>query len=107
MTVTVNIHEAKTTLSKLIQRALDGEEVIIAKAGKPLVHLKPISSSSSEREAVRQARVAMFGRFEGHMILSYDWEESAFDADMHRKWYGEEPAGLAHVAEPSKRFESE
>lgn len=34
---TVNIHEAKTQLSKLIERALAGESLVIAKAGKPLV----------------------------------------------------------------------
>jgi prevent-host-death family protein len=38
----VNIHEAKTQLSKLIERAVLGEEVIIAKAGKPLVKLVKI-----------------------------------------------------------------
>ena len=40
----VNIHEAKTNLSKLIERALLGEEVVIAKAGTPavkLVRIKP------------------------------------------------------------------
>ena len=34
-----NIHEAKTKLSQLIERAMAGEEVIIAKAGKPMVKL--------------------------------------------------------------------
>ena len=38
-TKTVNIHEAKTHLSKLLALALEGEEVIIAKASKPLVRL--------------------------------------------------------------------
>ena len=38
----VNIHEAKTQLSRLIERALNGEEVTIAKAGDPLVRLIPI-----------------------------------------------------------------
>ena len=38
----INIHQAKTHLSRLIQRALDGEEVVIAKAGKPLVKLVAI-----------------------------------------------------------------
>lgn len=42
MTVTFNIHDAKTNLSKLIERALAGEEVVIAKAGKPVVRLAPI-----------------------------------------------------------------
>jgi prevent-host-death family protein len=36
---TVNIHEAKTHLSQLIEKAIAGEEVVIAKAGKPLVRL--------------------------------------------------------------------
>jgi prevent-host-death family protein len=36
---TVNMHEAKTQLSKLVEAALGGEEVVIAKAGKPVVKL--------------------------------------------------------------------
>lgn len=36
---TVNIHEAKTQLSKLIERAVQGDSFIIAKAGKPLVKM--------------------------------------------------------------------
>lgn len=41
MAVTVNIHEAKTHLSKLLQRVMNGEEIIIAKAGKPVAVLAP------------------------------------------------------------------
>lgn len=37
----VNVHEAKTQLSKLIEAALRGEEVTIARAGKPVVRLVP------------------------------------------------------------------
>jgi len=40
--ITVNIHEAKTQLSKLVERASKGETVIIAKAGKPMVKLTAI-----------------------------------------------------------------
>jgi prevent-host-death family protein len=40
----VNIHEAKTNLSKLLERVQLGEEVIIAKAGKPVAKLVPIRS---------------------------------------------------------------
>jgi prevent-host-death family protein len=40
--VEVNIHEAKTQLSRLIELALKGEQVTIAKAGHPLVRLIPI-----------------------------------------------------------------
>lgn len=39
---TVNIHAAKTHLSRLVDEATAGEEVIIAKAGKPLVKLVPL-----------------------------------------------------------------
>ncbi len=46
---TINIHEAKTHLSKLIQMALDGEEVIIAKRDKPLVKLVVIEEAKPQR----------------------------------------------------------
>jgi len=45
----VNIHEAKTQLSKLIERALRGEEVVIARAGVPVARLMPVESSPRGR----------------------------------------------------------
>jgi prevent-host-death family protein len=42
--LTVNIHEAKTHLSRLLDRAAKGEPFIIAKAGKPLVKVVPIDT---------------------------------------------------------------
>jgi len=42
MSVQVNIHEAKTHLSKLLARVREGEEIIIAKAGKPIARLVPL-----------------------------------------------------------------
>ena len=42
-----NIHEAKSQLSKLVDRALEGEEVIIARAGKPVVRLAPVRSQKA------------------------------------------------------------
>jgi prevent-host-death family protein len=42
--VSVNIHEAKTHLSRLIERAVGGETVIIAKAGKPVVKLTALDA---------------------------------------------------------------
>ncbi|HUO15859.1 MAG TPA: type II toxin-antitoxin system Phd/YefM family antitoxin [Verrucomicrobiae bacterium] len=45
----VNVHEAKTHLSKLLERVLLGEEVVIAKAGKPVAKLVPISSKPKTR----------------------------------------------------------
>ena len=41
MLKTANIHEAKTHLSRLVERAAKGEEIIIAKAGKPMAKLVP------------------------------------------------------------------
>lgn len=40
--VTVNMHRAKTELSKLVARALAGEEIILTRSGKPVVRLVPI-----------------------------------------------------------------
>ncbi len=49
MTLTVNIHEAKTNLSKLLARVSIGDEVIIARSGKPIARLVPISGKSRRR----------------------------------------------------------
>ncbi len=45
----VNIHQAKTNLSKLVERAAKGESFIIAKAGKPMVKVVPLDSPSKIR----------------------------------------------------------
>lgn len=43
MIVQKNIHEAKTHFSRLIEQAMRGDEVVIAKAGRPLVRLVPVA----------------------------------------------------------------
>lgn len=43
MAKSVNIHEAKTHLSRLVEQAAAGKEIIIAKAGKPLARLMPLA----------------------------------------------------------------
>lgn len=50
MTVTVNIHEAKTHFSKLIERVRLGEEVIVAKAGTPVARLVPVQAPPKQRQ---------------------------------------------------------
>ena len=45
-----NIHEAKTHFSKLLERVLNGEEVIIAKAGKPVARILPVVTDVSPRK---------------------------------------------------------
>ncbi len=49
MAVTVNVHQAKTNFSKLLGRVAMGEEVIIAKAGKPVARLVPIREKPAQR----------------------------------------------------------
>jgi len=50
MTVTVNVHEAKTHFSKLLERVRLGEEVIVAKAGTPVARLVPVETAPKERQ---------------------------------------------------------
>jgi len=49
-TTTVNIHDAKTQLSKLIEQVERGEEVVIARAGKPVVRLTRLQPKAKKRE---------------------------------------------------------
>ena len=46
---TVNIHAAKTQLSRLVDAAASGEEIVIAKAGKPVARLGPLVSPRQKR----------------------------------------------------------
>jgi prevent-host-death family protein len=47
---TVNIHEAKTHLSKLVDEVASGQETVIAKAGKPVARLVPYGKNKPERK---------------------------------------------------------
>ncbi len=57
MATTVNIHEAKTHLSRLVQRAHDGEEIILAKAGKPYARLVPLENKKERVPGMVKGRV--------------------------------------------------
>lgn len=50
MSTTVNVHEAKTHLSRLLEQVRRGEEVIIAKAGKPVARLVAVSEKPKRRK---------------------------------------------------------
>lgn len=50
MTVTVNVHQAKTHLSKLLERVRAGEDVVVAKSGKPVARLVPIEPARAPRK---------------------------------------------------------
>ena len=47
---TVNIHQAKTQLSRIVEEVAAGEEVIIAKAGKPVAKLVSLKAAPSKRQ---------------------------------------------------------
>ncbi len=88
MTVTANIHEAKTTLSKLIERAMAGEEVIIAKAGKPLVHLTPIVDA----KPAKRTR-GILGAMKGEFRLQPGWDAPELDAEIEELVYSKHLTG--------------
>ena len=67
---TVNIHEAKTHLSRLIDKAVAGEPFIIAKAGKPLVKVVALETPSA-KPAKR------IGFLEGQFTIPDDFDEMA------------------------------
>ena len=66
MTV-VNMHEAKTNLSKLVKRAAAGEEIILAKAGEPVAKIVPYS------EPPKQPRVP--GSLKGQIWMAPDFDD--------------------------------
>lgn len=63
--LTVNIHEAKTHLSRFVEQAAAGEEIIIAKAGKPLAKLVPLHAKPSRRN---------LGIFKGQLNVPDDFD---------------------------------
>ena len=58
----VNIHEAKTHLSRLLNRVISGEEVIISKAGKPLAKLVPFDKPRKKRIPGRDRALGKIAR---------------------------------------------
>lgn len=89
MAVTANIHEAKTTLSKLIERALAGEAVVIARAGKPLVRLEPVVADET-----KTPRRALFGSMRDEFKLAPDWDSAETNAEIERLFYESDTVSL-------------
>ncbi len=72
-TRTVNIHEAKTHLSRLIEEAVQGEPFIIAKAGKPVVKVTPV-------DAPQPAAIRRTGFLAGQIAVPSDFDQMGADA---------------------------
>lgn len=75
----VNIYNAKTNLSGLIERAIAGEDIIISKFNKPMVRLTPIESGISPRQP---------GAYKGKIKISKDFD--AIDTTISDLFYAQE-----------------
>jgi prevent-host-death family protein len=67
----VNIHEAKTHLSRLVERVEAGEEITLARAGRPVARLVPY---------VRPAKPRTPGLWKGKLTLADDWDAPEVNA---------------------------
>jgi prevent-host-death family protein len=65
MSRTVNLHAAKTHLSRLVEEAANGEDIIIAKAGRPIVRLVPVANTR---------RRTGFGADKGRISVARDFD---------------------------------
>jgi len=78
---TVNIHEAKTHLSRLVDRAAKGEPFVIAKAGKPLVKVVPLDAPTA-------GQVRRLGFMAGQIAVPDDFDRMG-SAEIERLFHGE------------------
>lgn len=82
MSIKVNVHEAKTHLSRLLDRASQGEDVIIAKAGRPIARLVAIDERPKRRQP---------GSARGRLIIGEDFDAPLPD-EVLRSFEGDESA---------------
>jgi len=73
MVTKVNVHEAKTHFSKLLQRVMNGESIIIAKAGKPVAVLAPIEDAPEPRTP---------GNDLGKVVIAADFDEPLLEFEL-------------------------
>jgi prevent-host-death family protein len=82
MATIVNMHEAKSSLSKLVAKAAEGEEVVIAKAGKPVAKLVKYEQREPRR----------LGFLDGQIWIADDFDET--DPELIDLFYGSEDEEL-------------
>lgn len=75
----VNIHEAKTHLSRLLERVAEGEEIVIARAGRPVARLVPW---------VAPRRSRRLGLYAGQIRIADDFDD--LPSDIARSFEGDE-----------------
>ena len=81
MPESVNVYEAKTHLSQLLDRAAAGEEIVIARAGRPIARLVPLAGAP--------ARPCSPGGWRGKVRISDDFDE--LSAEIEAAFRGERP----------------
>ena len=89
MTVNVNIHDAKTHLSRLLEQVAAGERVVISKAGTPIADLVP-----------HQAATVTFGGLKGE--LAYDDQAFDIDPDIQQMFYHTEHSRPGEPGKPGR-----
>lgn len=72
---TANMHEAKSKLSALVDAATRGEEVVICKAGKPMVRLVPVVRKGAKRK---------LGLWKGKVWMAPDWDSPEVNDEIRR-----------------------
>jgi prevent-host-death family protein len=77
----VNIHEAKTHLSRLIARVSAGEEIVIGKAGKPVAKLVPFTDEAEPRK---------LGGWKGKIRLAPDWDSDEVNEEIAAAFDGKD-----------------
>lgn len=85
MARTVNISEAKANLSKLADEVASGEEVIVSRAGKPMMKLVPLTAQ--EVQFLRpQTAGGVLGKY-AEEFKDFDWEKwDRLDEEVHKMW---------------------
>jgi prevent-host-death family protein len=68
-----NIHDAKTNLSRIIERVEHGEEIIISRAGRPVAKVVPLAGS---------VRRSGRGSLRGKLVLAPDWDSDAVNESI-------------------------
>ncbi len=82
--VIANIHQAKTNLSKLIEQAEAGEEVVIARNGKPVVRLAPVEQAKPDIPRRADGLPAWMGSLKGQISIGPDFD--AADEEIRRSF---------------------
>ena len=75
----VNIHQAKTHLSRLVEQAAKGEEIVIAKSGKPMARLVPYLVPSKPRKP---------GALKGRIRIRQDFDAPMPEKEIRRWTHG-------------------